>query len=262
MLKQQALLNAVAAERYTRQIISVGTSTAIFDNAAGATSINIPWPAAGSVAANVLNVLTIALKPGTANLGNVPTPAGWTFVGSKLGGGWGGALGVNQGNAWAFMFMKTGDNTAAGSLNVPVTPDGANGVCIGSMGRLEKSKLSLVWQPVVVATGEATVNGVNVASFTQTPALKVSRGDVLMYSFAITEQFLGGTSVQAGTGLTPQVPSQAIGCANNLGFKVNSVGTSRRATRGVNPIDTPWTHTAPVGVNNRGPVVMARFRVR
>lgn len=262
MLKSHALLSSVASERYTRQLTTTGTSGAIFDNPAGATSINVPWPPAGVVAANTITFLIIALKPGTANLGNVPTPAGWTFVGSKLGGGWGGTLGVNQGNAWVFLFEKRGDNTAAGSLNVPVTPDGANGVCIGSMARIEKSKLALTWQPVVVATGEATANGTNVASFTESPTLMVSRGDFLIYGFAITEQFLGGTSLQAGTGLTPNAPSLANGCANNLGFKVNSVGTGRRATRGVNPIDAPFTHTAPVGVNNRGPMVMARYRVR
>lgn len=262
MLRKQATLDCVASERFTRQLISVGVSTPIFDNPAGATSISVPWPPAGSVAANVMTFLILALKPGTANLGNVPTPAGWTAVGNAIGGGWGATLGVNQGNARVFLFSKQGDNTAAGSLAVTITPDGANGVAIGSMARIEKTKLSLVWQPVVVSTGDATVNGTNVASFTPSPAMKVSRGDFLIYGFAITEQFLGGTSVQAGTGLTPNVPSQANGCANNLGFRVNSVGTGRRATRGLNPITSPFTHTAPVGVNNRGPMVMARYRVR
>jgi len=262
MLRKQAVLDCVASERYTRQLTSVGVSTAIFDNPAGATSISVPWPPAGVVAANVMTFLILALKPGTANLGNVPTPAGWTAVGNAIGGGWGATLGVNTGNARVFLFSKQGDNTSAGSLNVTITPDGANGVCIGSMARIEKSKLSLTWQPVVVSTGDATVNGTNVASFVPSPAMKVSRGDFLIYGFAITEQFLGGTSLQAGTGLTPNTPSLANGCANNLGFKVNSVGTGRRATRGLNPIDSPFTHTAPVGVNNRGPMVMARYRVR
>lgn len=262
MLRKQAIIEAVAAERFTRQLISVGTSTAIFDNPAGATSINVPWPPAGSVAANVMTFLILALKPGTANLGNIPTPAGWTFVGSKLGGGFGGTLGVDTGNCWVFIFSKQGDNTAAGSLNVPITPDGANGVCIGNMARIEKTKLASVWQPVVVSTGEATVNGTNVGSFTPSPAMIVSRGDFLIYGFAITQHFLGGTSLQSGTGLTPNTPSLADGCANALGFGVNSVGTGRRAQRGLNPIDSPFTHTAPVGVNNRGPMVMARYRVR
>lgn len=261
MLRKQALLGSVASERYTRQLSSVGTSAAIFDNPAGATSINVPWPPAGSVAANVMTFLLLALKPGTANLGNIPTPAGWTFVGSKLGGGWGGTLGVNTGNAWIFLFSKQGDNTSAGTLNVPITPDGANGVCIGSMARIEKSKLALTWQPVAVSTGDATVNGTNIASFTPTPAMQVSRGDFLIYAFAITEQFLGGTALAAGTGLTPLSPSLANGCANTLGFRVNSVGTGRRATRGVTAIDTQL-HTAPAGVNNRGPMVVARYRVR
>lgn len=262
MLRKQAMLGCVASERFTRQILSVGSGAAIFDNPAGATSINVPWPPAGSVAANVMTLLILALKPGTANLGNIPTPAGWTAVGSAIGGGWGGTLGVNTGNARIFLFSKAGDNTSAGSLNVTITPDGANGVCIGNMSRIEKTKLASVWQPVVVSTGDATVAGTNIASFVPTPAMPVSRGDFLIYGFAITEQFLGGTALSSGAGLTFLSPSLAQGCANSLGFRVNSVGTGRRATRGMTAIDSPQLHTAPAGVNNRGPMIIARYRVR
>lgn len=262
MLHKQALLQAVASERYTRQIISLGTSAPTFDNAAGATSINVNWPAAGSVAANTRTFISLALKPGTANLGNIPTPAGWTFVASHIGGGYGATLGVSTGNTRIFLFMKDGDNTSAGSLNVPITPDGANGVCAGCMQRIEKSKLALVWQPIVISKGDATTAGTNVSSFTPTPPIGVSRGDFLIYGFSIGYYFLGGTTLNAGAGLVGASPSLANGGADQFGYQVNSVCTGRRATRGLQAITDPQLHTAPVGVENRGPMIIARMRVR
>lgn len=263
MLRKQALLDAVAGERYTRQIISLGSGPPAFDNPAGATSIDIAWPTtAGSVAANVRTFICIALKPGTANLGAIATPAGWTLVADHIGGGYGATLGVNTGNVRVALFQIDGNNSTAGTVTVGLTPSGANGVATGNMMRLEKSTLAGVWQPVVIAKAEATVDTV-AAAFNPLPAMKVARGDFLIYGFGMTDRFLGGTSLNSGTGLVPAVPGLANGGANQLGFHINSTGTGRRATRGVNPIDTPQIHTIlTAGINNRGPMVLARMRVR
>lgn len=257
---RKAFLQDVANERYTREIISLGTSAPTFDNPAGAVSIPVNWPAAGSVAANVRTFISLALKPGTANLGDIPTPAGWTFVASNIGGGYGGTLGVSTGNTRIFLFMKDGDNTAAGSLNVPITPDGANGVAAGCMQRLEKTRLAGVWQPVVTSVGDFTTNGTEIATYTPAPPMMVSRGDFLMYGFSISDYFLGATALSAGPGLAGA--GLANGGANQFGFRVNSVCTGRRATAGLAAITVPQIHTAPVGVNNRGPMIIARMRVR
>jgi hypothetical protein len=253
------LLQAVSGERFSRQIVSLGTGAPTFDNPAGAASIDIAWPAAGSVAANVITFCTIALKPGTANLGAVATPAGWTLVANHIGGGYGGATGVSVGNTRIYLFSKNGDNTSAGLLTVGLTPDGANGVAAGNMQRIEK--LSGTWQAVVTAQAEFTTNGTEIAQFS-VPTMKVSRGDFLIYGFSIADYFLGTTALTAGPGLVSLVPSLANGGANQFGFRVNSVGTGRRAQRGLNPITDPQIHTAPVGINNRGPMVVARYRVR
>jgi len=255
------MLDAVAGERSTRQIISLGTGPPTFDNAAGATSISIAWPTtAGSVAANVRTFMVVVLKPGTANLGAIATPAGWTLLADHIGGGYGATLGADTGNTRVSLFQIDGNNSTAGTVAVGLTPDGANGVATGNMMRIEKTKGT--WQPVVIAKAEATVDTV-AASFNPLPALKVSRGDFLIYGFAITYYFLGGTSLNAGTGLVGASPSLAQGGANQFGFRINSTGTGRRATRGVNPITSPQIHTVGVaGVNNRGPMVVARMRVR
>lgn len=262
-MPNNSLLGVVAAERYTRQIVSLGTSVPTYDNPAGAVSVPIAWPAlAGTVAANVKTFMSIALKPGTANLGNVPTPAGWTLVASHIGGGYGGVLGLNTGNVRIYLFSKDNDNTNVGNLVVPITPDGASGVACGCMSRIEKLKGA--WEPVVISKGDATVNGTNVANFTPTPPMPVSRGDFLIYGFAITDYFVGGTALNSGpsTDLGGAAPSLALGTADQFGFTINNVETGRRAKRGLAAIADPQIHTAPIGINNRGPMVIARYRVR
>ncbi len=261
MLRKQALLNAVASERYSRQIISLGAGNPVFDNGAGAGSISVPWPTtAGSVAANVITFLVLGLKPGTANLGNIPTPAGWTLVGSHIGGGYGGTLGVDTGNTRIFLFSKENDNTSAGSLAVSLTPDGGNGVACGNMVRLEKR--SGTWQPVVVSTAESTANSV-VGTFPPSPDMMCSRGDWLIYGFAITQRFLGGTVLLAGDNFYYANPNQAIGATTQNGFKLNTVSWGMRAGRG-GLLPNPQTHTIldNPGVINRGPMIVARYRVR
>jgi hypothetical protein len=257
---QPALLGAVASERYTRQIVSRGVGVATSENPAGAVSMPVAWPPAGVVAAQTRTFLTVGLKPGTANLGNVPTPAGWTKLVDFIGGGYGATLGVNTGNVRVFLFSKDGDNTSAGTLSVGLTPDGANGVAVGIMQRIEK--LSGTWQPVVTASAEFTTNGTEIALFS-VPTMKVSRGDFLIYGFAITNAFVGGTVLTAGPGLDGLVPSLAANGGDSLGFRLNAVCTGRRALRGLVPITDPQIHTVGVpGVNNRGPMVVARMRVR
>lgn len=260
MLRKQAMLDAVAGERFTRQIVSRGVGVATSENPAGATSIPVAWPPAGVVAANCITFLTVGLKPGTANLGNVPTPAGWTPVASFIGGGYGATLGVDTGNVRVFLFSKAGDNTSAGTLAVGLTPDGGNGVAVGIMQRIEK--LSGTWQPVVTASAEFTTNGTEIALF-NVPTMNVSRGDFLIYGFAISNSFVGGTALNAGPGLAGLTPSLAANGGDSQGFRLNAVCTGRRAQRGLKPITQPQIHTVGVpGVNNRGPMVVARYRVR
>jgi hypothetical protein len=260
MSQRAALLPVVANERDTRQIVSVGAGDPVYDNPGGATSISLPWPPAGSVAANVLTFIVLALKPGTANLGDVPTPAGWELVGSHIGGGYGATVGANVGNLRVYLFANAGDNTAAGTLAVSVTPDGADGVCCGNMVRIEK--LSGSWQPFFVSTGEATAD-TNVGLFPPSPSMVYSRGDFLIYGFAITQRFLGGTLLTRSSGFKYASPNLAIGAANQLGFECNSVSWGMRAIAG-GILPSPQIHTVvdDPTVNNRGPMVVARVRVR
>lgn len=257
MLRKQALLDTVASQRGTRQILSFLAANSVA-GAAGATSLAVPWvTVAGSVAANVRNYLVVGLKPGTANLGSVATPAGWTLVTSHIGGGYGGTLGTDTGNTRVFLYIKDGDNTSTGNLTVNITPDGANGVASANMGRLEKTKGT--WQPIAVTKGEATVD-TNAATYALTTPMVCSRGDVLIYGFAMADDFLNGTALAAGAGLTAMSPPLAKDATNPNGFKMAHVSTGRRAQRGLQLGSQGLT--AQVGFILRGPMVIGRMRVR
>lgn len=253
------LLTAVASERFSRQILSLGTGAAGVGTAGGVT-VNVPWPAtAGSVAGNTLTFLAMGLKPGTANLGAVATPAGWTLLGDHIGGGYGAALAANTGNTRAYLFVRN-INTNAGSLAVGVTPDGANGVACGEMNRIEK--LTGNWQSPVVTLGEATLD-VQIGSFTSIPDLRISPGDFLIYSFACADFFSGTALLDAGvaTDIAGLSPSMARGSSANVGFGISSVMTGRRALRGL-PAIAPQLLDTGAGNICRGPMVIARYRVR
>lgn len=258
-MSKPAILSTVAEERWSRQIVSIGAGPFVYDNAGGAVSIAVPYPTvAGSVAANVITFIYIALKPGTANLGAVATPAGWTKVGDHIGGGYGATLGVNTGNNRIYVFERKGDNAIAGTVSVGLTPNGANGVAACYMNRIEK--LSGTWQPVVTATAEATVD-TNVGVFNPT-AMTVSKGDCLIYGFGITDYFIGTTGLNAGPAadLVAFNPGLAGGTTTINGYRVNIVGTGRRVKRGGTL--GQQVHTIPVGIINRGPLLIARYRVR
>lgn len=251
-----AEMGVIAGEQYSRQIMSIGVGAPVLDNPAGATSIDVPFPTTGgAVAGNVLTFLEVALKPGSANLGSVATPAGWSLVGSHIGGGYGATIGTDVGNTRIYLFSKQ-DNAVSGSVTVGLTPDGADGVAAAGMSRIEKK--SGTWQPVVTAVGEATVN-TNIGSYVPS-SLLVSPGDCLIYGFAIGDRFTGTTTLAAGTGLTPWSPSLALGATSALGYGVNIVLTGRRAQRGI-PVPTQ-VHTIPIGEVCRGPMIIARYRVR
>jgi hypothetical protein len=211
------------------------------------------------VAANVITLLQVALKPGTANLGSVTTPAGWTPVVSHIGGGYGATLASQTGNTRVYLFSKV-DNTNAGSLAVTLVPNGANGVAAAAMQRIEK--MSGTWQPVVTSVGEATLNA-ETGLYTPTPPMLASRGDFLIYAFALADTYAGSTALSAGTGFAGASPSLALGPQSTLGFGVKLIGTARRAQRGLYLPD-PQSLAAPVGLGNivRGPMVIARYRVR
>lgn len=257
MLRKQALLDAVASQRGTRQIISFLSQTSVV-GAAGATSLAVPWvTVAGSVAANVRNIIVVGLKPGTANLGACATPAGWTLVTSHIGGGYGATLGVDTGNCRVFMFIKDGDNTTSGTVTVNITPDGANSAATANMGRLEKTKGT--WQAIATTKGEATVDA-QAGVYVPTTSLVVSRGDFLMYGFSTADDFLNGSALSAGAGLTAANPPQAKDGLNPNGFHQNHVMTSRRAQRGLT-LGTQTLTLQPTFIC-RGPMIVARMRVR
>lgn len=257
-MTQKGLLQVVSNQRDTRDILSY-TPGASGANVAGDTSLDVPWvPTPGIVAANVRNYLVVGLKPGTANLGAIATPAGWTLVASFRGGGFGATTGVDVGNCLVAMFIRDGDNTSAGNLTVGITPDGANGCASGNMGRLEKT--AGTWQPIVTRTGEATLD-VQFGAYAITPLI-VSRGDVLIYGFSVSQSFLGGSALSAGAGLTALSPPVARDGVNATGFQQNQVSTGRIAKRGLEQLASPQTLNLPVGFVCRGPMVVARMRVR
>jgi hypothetical protein len=251
------LLLAAASARYTRQIVPVGVSSGVAGTA-GATSIAVTWPtAAGAVGANVMTVMVVALKPGTAGLGSVATPAGWTLIGTHIGGGYGATLGVGTGNVRVYVFSKA-DNTTAGSVSVTLTPDGANGVASGMMTRLEK--LSGSWQSVVTTTAEATVD-TNVGSYTPLAgSLIYAPGDCFLYCFGHPETF--GTSLSPGpaSDFSLWSPTLSVGSSSAAGYRVGATIGGRRTMRG-NTLLSPFL-TGAVGSIMRGPMLVARFRVR
>jgi hypothetical protein len=257
MLSSRDLLGAVAAagRRERRYIVPIGISAPANNNAAGATSIDVPWPTdAGSVGANVLTFMSVALKPGAANLGSVATPAGWTLVGSHIGGGYGGTLAAGTGNVRVYLFVKQ-DNTTAGNVTVSLTPDGANGVAAAAMNRIEK--LTGAWQPVLLATAEATVD-TRVGQFVPS-ALDIQRGDCLIYAFGLGQD-VSASSLSAGVGFDAWSPPLANRGTSSNGFHVSAVATGRRAQRG---LELP-TQVVSVQVGGicRGPMIVARYRVR
>jgi hypothetical protein len=257
MLRKQALLDTVASQRGTRQIISFLAANSVA-GAAGATSLAVPWvTVAGAVTANVRNYLVVGLKPGTANLGAVATPAGWTLVTSHIGGGYGTTLGADTGNCRVFLYIKDNDNTSTGTLTVNITPDGANGVASANMGRLEKTKGT--WQAIATTKGEATVD-TTVGSYALATPMVCSRGDVLIYGFTTADDFLNGTALGAGPGLTSMTPPLAKDATNPNGFHMAHVSTGRRAQRGLQ-LGTQTLTVQPTFIC-RGPMVIGRMRVR
>lgn len=257
MLAKQALLDVVASQRGTRQILSFTAGTSVV-GAAGATSLAVPWvPVAGAVAANVRNYIVIGLKPGTANLGAFTTPAGWTLVTDHIGGGFGSTLGADTGNCRVAMYIRDGDNTTAGTVTVNFTPNGANSAATANMGRIEKTKGT--WQPIATTKAEATLDVVAGVYAPATPLL-VSRGDVLVYGFSTADDFLGGSALTAGAGLAGLSPAMARDGTNPNGFHQNHVSTGRRAQRGLTL--GSQTLTLQAGFICRGPMIVARMRVR
>lgn len=260
-MSKKSLLAVTAGEWNSQKIISLGPGVGVSGAAAGAASIAVPYPPlAASVAANCITFIIVALKPGTANLGSVATPAGWTKIIDFIGGGYGGTLGVDTGNSRVYLFEKRGDNAIAGTVTVNLTPDGANGVASGIMQRIEKRRNAGVWQPVVTATGEAILN-TNVGSYIPS-ALKATKGDCLIYGFGQSDNFVGGTALNAGPSadITPWVPSLAANSGSSNGFGISVVCTGRRLKRGITLGEQ--LHTIPVGANCRGPMIVARYRVR
>lgn len=257
MLRKQALLSAIASQRGTRQILSFTAGTSVIGNA-GDTSLAVPWvTTAGAVAANVRNYIVVGLKPGTANLGAIATPAGWTLVTSHIGGGYGATLGADTGNCRVAMFIRDGDNTSAGTVTVNITPDGANGVASANMGRLEKTKGT--WQPIATTNGEATLDVV-AGVYAPTSSLICSRGDVLIYGFCTADDFLNGSALSAGAGLVGLSPGVARDGTNPNGFHECHVSTGRRAQRGLTLGNQTLT-LQPTFIC-RGPMIVARMRVR
>lgn len=253
MTLRSELLGVVAAGRYSRQIASIGIGTAA-GGSPGGTSVSPSWPTAqGAVAANVRNILAVALKPGTANGGSVSTPSGWTAIDDHIGGGYGGTLGDGTGNSRIYLFYRDNDNTNSGSVEVTVNSDGANGIVAATIARFEKLKGS--WMPMVVAKAEATASGL-VGTYVTAPDLKLAPGDVVYYGFAYVGTLAALTS---GADLVALSPPQANGIDTTSGYDVSITVTGRRAQRG--RLLGSQTLTLATG-NCRGPLLAVRLRVR
>ncbi len=250
-----SLLDVVAGGRYSRQISTVTGATSV-NGTAGATSLALPWCGAGSVAGNVLTLVSVALKPGTANLGSVATPAGWTLVDNHIGGGYGATLGTDTGNTRIYVFSKAADNTAAGNLTITITPDGASGVASATMGRLEKTT-ETTWSTIVAVHTDNVVD-TTTPNFVP-PSLQLGVGDLVYYSWGLAANLTGATALNAGdASLAGPSPSIAIGPFNTNGFHVSCVQSARRSRQGL--LLPTYILTCPV--NERGPSIAARLRVR
>lgn len=255
-MRKSALLGVLAGGRYSRQIVSYLPGAAV-NGTAGATSLAVPWPtAAGLVAANVLNYLVVALKPGAVGAGSITTPSGWTLLASHTGGGYGATLGAGTGNAQVYLFTKQNDNTASGNLAVTIVPGGGNGVACANMGRIEKLKGS--WKPVVTAVAEATAN---VPTGIYNPSMDVAPGDFLLYGFALSSILVTGTTLSAGAGLTAFSPAIAVSSSTSSGYGISHVSTGRRAQRG-STLGSQALAITSGDRDCRGPLVVARIRVR
>lgn len=252
---RSALAAAIAGGRYSRQISTVSSSSV--NGTAGATSINVPWPTAGSVAGNVRNLLSVALKPGTANTGSVSTPSGWTLIDNFIDGGYGSTLGTDTGNTHIYVFVKDADNTATGNQAVTITPNGASGVASATMSRFEKTTATS-WQTIVSCRAANTVD-TTTPNFSPVSPFKVTMGDVVFYAWGLAASLGGSTSLDAGnasfSGMSPGI---AIGPFNTNGFHVSCVSSVRRARQGL--VLPTYILTCPV--NERGPSLAVRLRVR
>ncbi len=251
----RGLAGVIAAGRYSRQISTVSNQSV--NGTAGATSLALPWPTAGSVAGNVRNLVVVALKPGAANTGSVSTPAGWTLVDNFIGGGYGATLGTDTGNVHIYVFVLDGDNTAAGNLTVTVAPNGASGVASATFARFEKTT-AVSWSAIVSARSENTVD-TTTPNYAPVSPFNLTMGDVVFYGWSFAPSLGGATALNAGdASLAGLSPSVAVGPFNTNGFHVSCVQSARRARQGL--VLPTYILTCPV--NSRGPSLAVRLRVR
>src|SRR3989344_1177443 len=236
--------------------ISYNSNGAFAYSASGGTSVSPAYPT--SIAANDLLILTIGMKPSTANGGSVTTPGGWTPITSLTGaGGYGATLGADTGNTNIFTFYKVAAGTESGNLAVTIA---TNGVSWAQISRLSNSSGS--WSVAGTTGSDASAGSVSIA-MSADPG--VTAGDYVLGAMVIPTnvttpaQFSAEAFSQSGItfGTVTEIGEADSGTGNDIGgFRVRapvSSGTSAGVP----------TMTATAGgttTNVRGPGAFIRVR--
>lgn len=227
-------------------------------SASAGTSVSPAYPA--SIVAGELLILTIGMKPSTANGGSVTTPSGWTPITSLTGaGGYGTTLGADTGNTNVFTFYKVAVGGETGTLAVTIA---GNGVSWAQMYRLSAAGGS-TWN-VAGATGSDTTGNTTV-SIAMSTNPGVTANDFILGAMVIptdvttpaqfTAEALSQTGVTFGTVTEIGEPDSTTG--NDIG------GVTFRApvSSGTGSANPTFTATAAGTVTNvRGPGVFIRVR--
>lgn len=246
--------------------VTAGTSGAVAYSAQNGTSVAPAYPS--GIAAGNLLVLTIGMKPSTANGGTVTTPAGWTLVHGYTGqGGYGTTLAADSGNTNLFIFVKEAAGTETGSLTVTV---GTNNVCWAVITRYSYDQATgQGWATMQAAQGSRATTPTSPMTITATEvsagSFSYAAGDMLHWAFCIptdvttpsqfSAESITGTGATFGTSVEIAEPDSGTG--NDIGGVVGYTPVSG----GSGSTSVNWVTTlAGTLTNVRGPLVVLRIR--
>lgn len=237
--------------------VTYNTNSAFVYSASAGTSISPAYPT-GIVADNLL-ILTIGMKPSSANGGSVTTPSGWTPITSLTGaGGYGTTLGSDTGNTNIFGFYKVATGSETGSLVVTIS---GNGVSWARMHKLSAA-VGSTWD-VAGTTGSDIAAG-NV-SITHSANPDVTAGDYIIGAMVIPtdvttpSQFSAEALTQSGVTFSSvtEVGEADTTTGNDLGGVVYRASV----TAGTGTAAPVFTATAGGTTTNvRGPGIFIRIR--
>jgi hypothetical protein len=210
----------------------------------------------GGVAAGDLLIAIIGMKPSVASSGNVATPAGWTALGSHVGGGYGATLGADTGNTHLFVFYQV---VVTPTASVDFTLTNANATW-GQMFRITATSQDY---DLAMAVGEDTAAGNVSIAFTSNPG--TTTDDIVIGALCIPTdvttpaQFSVPAFSQTGATFAAATEIQEYDTAT--GNDLGGVSIRSTVTAGTGSANPSMTLTAGGTTTNvRGPGVFIRVR--